>query len=179
MAIIGTRKMLIYGVLGAGSLGLAILGQPTDDPSVASARPATQVTRARTSAAPGSTLSADAAVFLTRLAHRTAESKASTELFASHSWYVPPPPPPPAPPAPPAPPPAPTAPPLPFTFLGSYAALGDQPTYFLSRGDRIYDVKVGESIDIEYSLAAADGSNLIFTYKPLNARQSLPAGAAP
>ena len=129
-------------------------------------------------AGPESTLTANAAAFLTRLAHRTADSKASADLFATHSWYVAPPPPPPAPPAPPAPPPVPVAPPLPFTFLGSYAAEGDKPTYFLSRGDRIYDVKVGDSLDSEYSLDASEGSNLIFTYKPLKARQSLLAGGA-
>ena len=181
---ITSKRLLIYAVLGAGSLGLTFLGQPSDDSSAAVSKPESASMQSSHpaapsgSAAPESTLTANAAAFLTRLAHRTADSKASADLFATHSWYVAPPPPPPPPPAPPAPPPVPVAPPLPFTFLGSYAALGDKPTYFLSRGDRIYDVKVGDSIDNDYSLDASEGSNLIFTYKPMKARQSLPAGGA-
>jgi hypothetical protein len=125
----------------------------------------------------GSTLNSNAAAFLTRLAHRTAESGRAGALFASRSWHVAPPPP---PPPPPAPPPAaaapPTAPPLPFTLLGSYAAEGDQVTYFLARDDRIYDVKAGDAVDADYTLVAADGANLTFNYKPLNSRQSLALG---
>ncbi len=82
-------------------------------------------------------------------------------------------------PAPPVAPPKPTPPPLPFVFLGSYAAQGDPATYFLSRGDRIYDVKLGDSIDAEYSLDSLDGSNLVFTYLPLKAHQSLSVGGYP
>jgi hypothetical protein len=70
----------------------------------------------------------------------------------------------------------PTAPPLPFTLLGSYAAQGDQVTYFLARGDRIYNVKPGDAIDADYTLLEADGTNLVFNYKPLNSRQSLALG---
>jgi hypothetical protein len=175
------RKMTIYGVLVAASLALAIFGQPSSDTSAA-ATDAPRTDRGapeRRTPAARSTLSADAAALLTRLAHRGASSTASRELFAAHSWYVPPPPPPPPPPAPPVAPPKPTPPPLPFVFLGSYAAQGDAATYFVSRGDRIYDIKLGDSIDAEYSLDSLDGSNLVFTYKPLNAHQSLPVGGYP
>lgn len=184
MSGIVSKQTMIYAVLAIGSLGLAIFGQPSADTSAAVSKPESAAPDAfrpvgrSGSAGPDSTLSANAAAYLTRLAHRTSDSKASAALFATHSWYVAPPPSPPPPPIPPAPPPVPVAPPLPFTFLGSYAAQGDKPTYFLSRGDRIYDVKVGDSLDTEYSLDASEGSNLIFTYKPLKSRQSLPAGGA-
>jgi hypothetical protein len=162
---------MIYASIGAGILGLAMFGQSSDDTSAAAVR--------RTGTRPQqgtSTLNPNAAAFLTRLAHRTADSKTADALFATHSWYVPPPPPPPPPPAPPVVAAAPTAPPLPFTLLGSYAADGDQVTYFLSRGDRIYDVKRGDEIDADYTLVEADGTNLIFNYKPMNTRQSLAVG---
>lgn len=182
-----------YGLLTAGALGLVIFGQPADESGAAAITPVADPGSARNGAAPDAsrtdrartghhsrgTLSVDAAAFLTRLAHRSSDDKAAADLFASHSWYVPPPPPPPAPVAPPAPPPAPTAPPLPFAFLGSFAADGDATTYFLSRGDRIYDVKVGDSIDAEYSIDAIEGTNLICNYKPLKTRQILPTGASP
>jgi hypothetical protein len=171
--------MAIYGVLGAASLGLAIFGQPSTETSAAASLPARTAPSGRAQPNPRSTLSADAAALLTRLAHRSADAKASSDLFAARSWYVPPPPPPPPPPAPPAPPPKPTPPPLPFAFLGSYAAQGDPATYFLSRGDRIYDVKLGETIDADYSLDSMNGSSLVFTYIPLKAHQSLPLGGLP
>lgn len=172
------RRLMIYSVLGVGALALTIFGQPADETSAAVASSDRAGTHTGRGAVPASTLSANAAAFLTRLAHRSADAKSSGDLFASHSWYVAPPPPPPAPPAPPTPTPVPTAPPLPFALLGSYAAEGDKPTFFLSRGDRIYDVKLGDTIDGEYSLDALDGSNLVFTYKPLKERQSLPLGGS-
>jgi hypothetical protein len=97
----------------------------------------------------------------------------ASALFAPHSWYVAPPPPPPVP-APP--PPAPTAPPFPYTYVGSYAPEGHTPVYFLSRGDRVIDAHVGERLDGVYQFESANGSELVFTYLPLNVRQALPAG---
>jgi hypothetical protein len=169
------RRMMIYGVITAAALGLGLSGQSSDDTGT------TVIRHAGASGRPHqgtSTLSSNAAAFLTRLAHRTSSPKTPEALFATHSWYVAPPPPPPPPPAAPVAPPAPTAPPLPFTLLGSYSAQGDQMTYFLSRGDRIYDVKLGDEIDAEYTLIEANGSNLIFNYKPLNSRQSLAVGGS-
>jgi hypothetical protein len=175
-ASITPRRMMIYGAGVAIVLAWSFMGQSSEEAGTAAARPSGDVTGAEHRA---TALNANAAAFLTRLAHRTADSKTAPALFASRSWYVPPPPPPPAPVAVPAgPPPAPTAPPLPFVFMGSYAAQGDAVTYFLERGDRIYDVKVGDGVDADYSLVAVEGGNMIFNYKPLNARQSLALGGA-
>ena len=168
------RRTKIYAAIGVAALAFGMFGQSSDDASEAVTRGSSDSAKARQNSP---TLNSNAAAFLTRLAHRTAESSMADALFASHSWHVaPPPPPPPAPAPPPAAPAAPTAPPLPFTLLGSYAAEGDQATYFLARDDRIYDVKAGDAIDADYTLIAADGANLIFNYKPLNSRQSLALG---
>lgn len=117
-----------------------------------------------------------AARFLLAAAKRTDDASQADELFAPKSWYTPPPPPPP----PPAPTPeaAPTAPPLPYTFLGSYTNADNETVYFLSRDDRVYDVKSGDTLDQAYSLSV-EGSELVFTYKPLNVRQSVPLGGGP
>jgi hypothetical protein len=109
---------------------------------------------------------------------RVADATLAGELFATHSWYVPPPPPPPAPPVKAEPPPPPMAPPLPFAFLGSYTPGGDVTVFFLTRGDRVYDVKVGDLIDDTYELAGAADGQLTFNYKPLNQQQTLATGAA-
>lgn len=114
---------------------------------------------------------------LSRLAHRVTESKAVEALFHTQSWYVAPPPPPPAPVVVVVPPP-PTAPPLPFTAMGSYARPGDAKVYFLTRGDRVFDVHVGDTIDNTYSVDGEANGALQLTYKPLNIQQSLPLGGS-
>jgi hypothetical protein len=166
------RRMMIYGSIGAAALVWSFMGQSPDETNAAAAR--TSGIRTELPREGNAALSANAAAFLMRLAHRTSDSKMAGALFATRSWYVAPPPPP--PPPPPGPPPPPTAPPLPFTFIGSYAAQGDQATYFLARGDRIYDVKPGGEVDGDYTLVAIDGTSMIFNYKPLNAHQSLAFG---
>ena len=110
---------------------------------------------------------------------RVADAPLAAELFASHSWYVPPPPPPPPAYEPPPPPPPPMAPPLPYVFLGSYTPSGDVTVFFLTRGDRVYDVKVGDTLDGIYHVESASDGQLIFNYKPLDQRQSMSIGATP
>jgi hypothetical protein len=110
---------------------------------------------------------------------RVADASLAGELFATHSWFVPRRRPPPAPPPKVEPPPPPMAPPLPFAFLGSYTPAGDQTVFFLTRGDRVYDVKVGDVLDGTYSVESAVGGLLTFNYKPLDQRQTLATGATP
>jgi hypothetical protein len=106
---------------------------------------------------------------------RVADASRAGDLFATHSWYVPPPPPPPAAPAPPAPP---TAPPFPYTYVGSFAPDGDAPVFFLARGDRVIDAHVGDHLDGVYEFEKADGGELVFNYLPLGIRQTLPGGVS-
>jgi hypothetical protein len=113
-----------------------------------------------------------------RTSSRVAASSWVPDLFASHSWYVPPPPPPPAPVVN-LPPPPPTAPPFPYTYLGSFAPDGGKAVYFLSRADRVLDAHVGDHIDGVYELESADAAQLVFNYLPLNIRQNVPTGVAP
>jgi hypothetical protein len=121
-----------------------------------------------------------AANALSRLAHRVAAATSAGELFAAHSWYTPQPPSPPAPAAAipaeqAAAPRAPIAPPLPFQFIGSFAPDGEPTVFFLTRADRVYDVRVGDSLDDTYSVDGFNGSQLLLTYKPLNIQQQLAA----
>jgi len=106
------------------------------------------------------------------LPKREANAHSSSNLFVAHSWYVAPPAP---PPQPVAPPPPPTAPPLPFVYVGSFQQ-GGVTVYFLTRGDRTYDVKIGDVIEETYSVDGADVDQLRFTYLPLKESQTLPLG---
>jgi hypothetical protein len=110
-----------------------------------------------------------------RMSDRIVKDAAAASLFSPHSWFVAPPPPPPPPPVAPAPPPAPTAPPLPFVFMGSYKTDGAA-TYFLTAGDRVYDVKVGDKLDNTYSVDGVKSGQLLLTYMPLQIQQSLAVG---
>lgn len=91
------------------------------------------------------------------------------QLFGGHSWYVAPPP----RPAVPVAPQKPAAPPLPFKYIGSFMETGSRPVYYLVKGDRAYDVRVGDTIDGLYTFDGDEGDQLQFTYLPLQQRQTL------
>jgi hypothetical protein len=111
---------------------------------------------------------------LRTVGERVADPAAAGSLFAAHSWYVPPPPPPPpVVDTTPAPPPKPVAPPLPYKLIGSYTPDGEKTVFFLSAGDKVYDVHVGETIDNTYSIDSYSNGQLVLTYKPLNQQQQL------
>jgi hypothetical protein len=110
-----------------------------------------------------------------RFANRIVQDTAAASLFSAQSWYVAPPAPPPEPVVAQAPS-APVAPPLPFAFMGSYRAEGAVPTYFLTAGDRVYDVKIGDTLDNTYSVDGVKSGQLLLTYIPLKIQQSLAVG---
>lgn len=91
------------------------------------------------------------------------------DVFKSKSWFVPPPPPKPTPPPPPAPPP------LPFKYFGKLEEAG-QLTVFVTKQDRNYALKAGDSIDGAYRVERVDAKGVTFTYLPLNMQQTLAIG---
>ena len=93
-------------------------------------------------------------------------------VFASTSWYVPPPPP------KVEPPPKPTAPPLPFTFMGRYQDAKAASVVMLTKGDRLYTVTEGDVIDDTYRVDRIGDKAVELTYLPLQTKQSLPTGGA-
>jgi hypothetical protein len=106
---------------------------------------------------------------------RVVEGVTASALFAPNSWVIAPPPPPPAAPAPVPAPPPPTAPPLPFAFMGSYRTDG-KATYFLTAGERVYDVRVGDTLDGKYSVDGVSAGQMLLTYLPLKIQQTLMVG---
>jgi hypothetical protein len=69
----------------------------------------------------------------------------------------------------------PTAPAMSFTYLGRY---GESETRIvvLSKGDRVYTVKVGDVIENTYRVEKFTPGMVNFTYLPLNITQSLTTG---
>lgn len=93
------------------------------------------------------------------------------DAFESRSWAPPPPPPLKVVPEPPR------APPLPFTYMGKMME-DDQIIVYLSRQDRNYAVKQGQTIDGTYRVDDISGGTMLVTYLPLNQQQILAIGAA-
>ena len=168
-----TTRLKVLCTAAAG-VGIYILASGPEAPSTAVSAAVAPVASPN-NVRPPVPASRDAGNSLSRLAHRVAESKAVESLFHTQSWYVAPPPPPPAPVVAVAPP-APTAPPLPFTVMGSYVHAGDATVYFLTRGDTVFDVHVGDTIDNLYSVDGVANGMLLLTYKPLDIKQTLPLG---
>jgi hypothetical protein len=171
---VALRAKILIGV-ALGCTGYVVMApdtsqtiEPVHSPS---ASPATHVARAAPS---GQTSPIMNASF--RLSDRIVKGTTVASLFSAQSWYVAPPPPPPAPVVAQAPP-VPTAPPLPFAFMGSYRPEGAVPTYFLTAGDRVYDVKIGDTLDNNtYSVDGVRSGQLLLTYMPLKIQQSLAVG---
>jgi hypothetical protein len=175
-----TRSKWLIG-LAALVVAYVIFGPKDPDPVEPARRAATPAALGSlqgTASASAAHSAAPLARSLLQLAHRVVETSSSGSLFAVHSWYVAPPPPPPVVEAPPPPPPPPEAPPLPFAYMGSYAPAGSAPVFFLTRGDKVYDVHVGDTLDDTYTVDRFVNGQLVLTYKPLNIQQQLTAGTS-
>lgn len=175
-----TRGKWLVG-LAALVIGYVIFGPKDADPvepAHRAAAPAPAHSSQGAATASSSAAAPQLARSLLQLAHRVVETKSAGSLFAVHSWYVAPPPPPPVVEAPPPPPPPPQAPPLPFAWMGSYAPAGSAPVFFLTRGDKVYDVHVGDTLDDIYSVDSFSNGQLVLTYKPLKIQQQLTAGTS-
>lgn len=98
-------------------------------------------------------------------------SAAGPDLFPVQSWRPPPPPP---PVVVEAPPPPPQAPPLPFRYVGRWAA-DDGETVFLAQGERLHNARVGDQFG-QWRLDSADAGGLTFTYLPLQQKRQLRYG---
>jgi hypothetical protein len=157
----------VYIVFGPGAA-------PTAEP--VKAAQATRIHGVRAAAAP-----LDITHSLAALEKRVAVATSAEALFAVHSWHVAPPPPPPPPPEAlkPRGPVQPVAPPLPYEYMGSYRPEGAAPVFFLTRGDRVYDVHIGDTLDNTYSVDSFANGRLTLTYKPLNIQQQLTTGDNP
>jgi hypothetical protein len=173
------RAKILIG-LALAVLGYIVLmpdGAQTVEPARASPDPAQPATPTRRPEnVHGTDRKARSLDAVLRTSDRLVKDTAAGALFAVHSWYVAPPPPPPAVVVVQAPAP-PSAPPLPFAFMGSYKAQDGKPTFFLTSGDRVYDVKVGDTLDNTYSVDGVKSGQLLLTYMPLKIQQSLAVGA--
>jgi hypothetical protein len=164
-----TRVLLAMAVGVAGYIAFTPDDSQTIEPARAGGSTHPQKAKVRDAAPSG------LAGALKNLSGRIVTATSAASLFSPHSWYVAPPPPPPAPVVA-APPPVPTAPPLPFAYMGSYRTDGGKQVFFLTAGDRVFDVKVGDVLDSTYSVDGIQSGQLTLTYLPLKIQQTLAVG---
>ena len=143
------RKLLLIGaVLGTVAL-VAYQPAPDDAPK----------SEPRESAAPASTARGNASEGL-KVPERRALGKVRGELFGA----------PPAPPQPvaaaPSAPAVAVAPPAPYRFAGRVRK-GAEEEFLLSKGDLIFPVKEGETLDGTYRVVAVKAEGIELTYLPL------------
>src|SRR5882762_2234980 len=96
------------------------------------------------------------------LPERSRLGELRTQLFSSRSWQ------PPAPKISTAPhaPPAPTAPPMPYRYAGKLVQ-GGQQSVLLSRGDMVFPINEGETLDGAYRVESIGETQVTLTYLPL------------
>lgn len=179
LALLALAVLAVLAVLvvATGPIGLPGGGSATAVPGRQSS-PRAAATEAEHARAQAQLRAAPRAAEARPASDRVVPPRHAAALFARHSWYVQPPAPPPTPAPPPPPPPEPTAPPFPYTLVGSFAPGGDPPVFFLARGDRVVDARVGDQLDGVYRFESAAGGQLVFVYLPLNIRQNLAAGGS-
>lgn len=160
----------------AGALALSLLAAGWIDarePGLAEVtQPLVPARAARTAAAGSARPPAPAEIALEKL-RRPQAGQSVKDVFAAHSWHVPPPPPPPPPQMQP-PLPA-SAPPLPFVYLGKMVDQGGV-TVFVAKQDSNYAVKAGDVLDGSYRVDAIAGSLMTLTYLPLDMKQTMHIG---
>lgn len=157
-----TRWLILGSLLTATLVAMVWVDEQTNEGTTQVAEP--KVGRS------GARQTKNARLDLKKLERTTKEEDEEIQdIFKSKSWYVPPPPPKPAPPPPPAPPP------LPFKYFGKLVEEG-QMTVFVTKQDRNYALKAGDTIDGAYRVDRIEARGVTFTYLPLNMQQTLAIG---
>lgn len=164
MAMSARNRWLILGsLLTATLVAMVWVEEQAGEETIAVAEPKKSRAVEKTAQAQTSRLD------LQKLQRSRDEEEQIRDVFKAKSWYVPPPPPKPEPPPPPAPPP------LPFKYMGKLLDEG-QLTVFITKQDRNYAVKTGDTIEGAYRVESVDAQRVLFTYLPLNMQQTLVIG---
>lgn len=146
-----SRKLLLFGVL-AVVVGLALFDRPRAPTEVVAAQSGVASTRQRSDGL--------------QLPDARTLGKVRGELFG-------------APPPPPAPKasaqvvaPAPVAPPNPYRFAGKVVRGGEE-VVLVSKGELVFPVKAGDTVDGTYKVESVGNEAIEFTYLPLGTRDRI------
>lgn len=157
------RKFLLFGGL-ASIVGYLLLDEPAKSPGVAVAQSERAEARAAAKAVPPERL---------ELPERRGFARTYGELFRA-------PPPAPAPEKKPQPAPvaaAPVAPPVPYRFAGKVLK-GPEQEVLVSKGDLVFPVKVGDTLDGMYRVESISAERIEILYLPLGTRERIAVSSA-
>ncbi len=158
------RKTVLLALLAvlAGTLGFVAFdsGKVERSPRTASADSSSQAAGGGGSVPPA-------------LPERSRLGELRTQLFSSRSWQ------PPAPKISTAPqaPPAPTAPPMPYRYAGKLVQ-GGQQSVLLSKGDMVFPIHEGETLDGAYRVESIGETQVTLTYLPLAREERIPVDSS-
>jgi hypothetical protein len=159
--------VVLFAIL-AGTLGLVVLDSGREERSTdLSSRSAAD--RRNTEAKTGnlSQLGASGSSGEVTLPARAELGESRTGLFSSHSWQ----------PRVPIPTAAvlsaPTVPPMPYRYAGKVLQ-GGQFSVLLSNGDKVFPIKVGDTLDGAYRVEAIGESQITLIYLPLKHKETVP-----
>jgi hypothetical protein len=155
--LVRLRRLLLFAAL-AGVVGFLLL----DRPSTAPDSPAAKAAGTAPQAGPAESLN---------VPERRGLTRARGELFA----------------APPPPPQvqvarasvgatAPVAPPVPYRFAGRVRK-GSEEEVLISRGDLVFPIKVGDTLDGMYKVESIDADRIELLYLPLGTRERIVVGS--
>lgn len=173
------KKGVLLAAFGLSAVGIAILASGRQDDNLPSEIVTAAIKRAprNAQASAGEPSSQAVALFDLGSLRQTGATKIHTSsLLQPKSWYAPPPPPPPvtmpkvvAASSPPAPP---SAPPMPFMYIGKMIDR-QKVVVFLLRNDVQYVAQLNDVLDGTYRVENISDDNVVLTYLPLNAQQTL------
>ena len=161
------KRLVLFAAL-AGTVGLVIFEFLRDERAAdVSSRPATGVTSAHTKGLGSSLAGSGGDPGLLTLPERSPLGESRTGLFSSHSWQ------PPALKSSAVLPSAPVAPSMPYRYAGKLVRNG-QLSVLLSKGDTVFPIKEGDTLDGGYRVEAIGESQITLIYLPLGKKEVIP-----
>jgi len=167
------RKTVLLAVL-AGTLGFVVFDSARVERST---RPSSTFSsdphRVEEPAGSSPQAAAGGASVPLALPERSQLGELRAQLFASRSWQ------PPAPKISTAPqvPPAPAAPPMPYRYAGKLVQGGRQ-SVLLAKGDMVFPVSEGETLDGAYRVESVGETQITLTYLPLAHEERIPVDSS-
>ncbi len=148
-----SRRAVLVAILAALALWIAF-----DEPDRG------QEVIVKAAAPPRNSQAASSVARSTELPARSALAEMRGDLFSARSWQPPP--------SKSAAPSVPPAPPLPYRFAGRlHEAAGL--SVFLARGDNVFPVKQGDTLDLQYRVEALSVSEVTLVHLPSGTHQTI------
>lgn len=165
----GTRKVVLFAILSGVGAYVAFDSVEDWSPAQKKAAVPARLETAKQTAAGAQGTAPEAGGRRWVLPERTPLGEPRAELFGPHSWQPPVPRIASAPPAPSVP----SVPPMPYRYAGKLVQ-GDRLSVLLSKGDTVFPIQQGETLDGAYRVESIGETQITLIYLPLRHKVSIP-----